>query len=194
VLPQREKIEGYEPIFTGVDLKNWTIRDMEKSTPWHVQNGMLIEHANGPINDLVSEKPHKDFILRFDYMAVGNGISSILLRGRYNVLDKLPASPAGVWQPVEIMLIGDNVTVTVNNQVFYNKRPLSEVATEAPDSPSAEKRPLILEAGHGPVAYRNMRIRELSQFDIRMLNGQQIYSYKPLKSQTLKTPKNTKAR
>jgi hypothetical protein len=185
VLPRREKIDGFHPLFTGVDLKNWNRRDMEKDSPWNVENAMLIEQAKQSINDLVSEKPHTDFILRYEYMVAGNGSSSILLRGRYDVLDKIPAPPAGVWQSIEISLIGNEVSVTVNQQPVYQKRPLTEVAAEAPDSPSAEKSPIILQAGHGPVAYRDMRIRDLSAYDIRIMNG---------KNYSFKVPKSTKAK
>ncbi|MGZ4964790.1 MAG: ThuA domain-containing protein [Limisphaerales bacterium] len=181
-LPQREKIDGYQALFTGVDLANWNVRNLEKESPWHIDNGMLIEHANESINDLVTEKPHTDFVLRFEYMVAGNGSSSILLRGRYDVLDKIALPAPGVWQLVEIMLIGDKVSVTVNQRPVYDKQPLSEVSTEAPDSPSAEKSPLILQGGHGPVAYRNMRIRDLSPFDIRIMNGESSYFYKTAKS------------
>lgn len=185
VLPRREKIDGFQPLFTGIDLKNWNKRDMEKTSPWQVENGMLIEKAAESINDLVSEKPHTDFILRFEYMVAGNGSSSILLRGRYDVLDKIATPQPGIWQTVEIMLIGDELSLTNNNQPVYVKRALSEVASEAPDSPSAERSPIILQAGHGPVAYRNMRIRDLSAYDIRMMNGQ-TYSYKVPKGKKIR--------
>jgi hypothetical protein len=179
VPPRREQIDGFQPLFTGTDLKNWNKRDMEKTTPWKVENGMLIEKASESINDLVSEKPHTDFILRFDYMVAANGTSSMLLRGRYDVLDKIPAATVGAWQSVT--LIDNLVSLTVNHQPIYVKRALSEVATEAPDSPSAEKSPIILQAGHGPVAYRNMRIRDLTAYDIRVMNGQ-TFSFKAAKS------------
>ncbi|MDB6058758.1 MAG: hypothetical protein JWO95_2602, partial [Verrucomicrobiales bacterium] len=180
-LPQREKIDGYQPLFTGVDIANWNVRNLEKDSPWHVANGMLVEHANESINDLVTEKPHTDFVLRYEYMVAGNGASSILLRGRYDVLDKVMPAIPGIWQNVEITLIGDTVSLVVNKHPIYNKQPLSEVSSEAPDSPSAEKSPLILQGGHGPVAYRNMRIRDLSPFDVRIMNGESSYTYKAAK-------------
>lgn len=180
-VPQREKIDGYQALFTGVDLANWNVRNLEKQSPWHVANGMLIEHANESINDLVTEKPHTDFVLRYEYMVAGNGASSILLRGRYDVLDKVVPPSPGVWQKVEITLIGDKVSLVVNHHPIYDKQSLSEVSSEAPDSPSAEKSPLILQGGHGPVAYRNMRIRDLSPFDIRIMNGESSYTYKASK-------------
>lgn len=170
-LPQREKIENFQPLFTGVDTANWNLRNLEKMSPWQVENGMLIEHGNEPINDLVTEKPHTDFILRYEYLVAGNGDSSLLLRGRYDVLEKTEAPTPGVWQSVDIMLIGDKVSLILNNYPVYDNEPLADVSSEAPDSPSAEKSPLILQAGHGPVAYRNMRIRDLSAFDIRQMNG-----------------------
>jgi uncharacterized protein len=190
-VPRREAIDNFQPLFTGIDLQNWSVRNLEKKNPWHVENGMLIEHPNEAINDLVSEKPHTDFILRFDYMVSGNGASSILLRGRQDVLDKIANPLPGVWNSVEIKLIGDEVSLTMNNHQIYDKKPLSEVGTEMPDSPSAEKSPLILQGGHGPVAYRNMRIRDLSPFDIRQMNGG-AYSYKAPKAG--KSPKAQKAK
>jgi hypothetical protein len=83
-------------------------------------------------------------------------------------------------------LIGDEVSLMVNTTQVYDKRALSEVSTEAPDSPSAEKSPIILQGGHGPIAYRNMRIRDLSGYDIRQLNGQGNYSYKVPKNKAKK--------
>jgi uncharacterized protein len=186
ILPQRERIDGFQPLFNGVDLKNWAVRNTEKPNPWHTADGMLIDSAAEPINDLVSEKPHTDFILRFDYMVAGKGSSSMLLRGKYDVLDKVANPLPGVWQSVSITLIGDEVSLMVNTTQVYDKRALSEVSTEAPDSPSAEKSPIILQGGHGPIAYRNMRIRDLSGYDIRQLNGQGNYSYKVPKNKAKK--------
>ncbi len=184
-VPRREKIDGFQPLFTGTNFMNWTRRDMEKNSPWIVENGMLIEKAAGSINDLVTDKPHTNFMLSFDYMVTGGGSSSMLLRGRYDVLDKVPAPTPGVWQKVKITLIDDKVTVIVNEHPIFVKRPLTEVAAEAPDSPSAEKSPIILQSGHGPVAYRNVRIRDLSDFDIRAMNGK-TYSF-TLPKRTKKT-------
>jgi type 1 glutamine amidotransferase len=181
-LPQREKIDRFEPLFTGFDLANWNVGNLEKKNPWQIANGMLIEQANNASNDLVTEKPHTDFILRYEYMVAGNGASSILLRGRYDVLDKVSPPVPGVWQKVEVMLIGDKVSLAVNNHPVYDKEPLTEVSAEAPDSASAEKSPLILQGGHGPIAYRNVRIRDLSPFDIRQMNGETIYTFKTAKS------------
>jgi hypothetical protein len=181
-LPQREKIDGYQPLFTGVDLANWNLRNLEKKSPWHVADGMLIEAANETINDLVTEKPHTDFILRYEYMVSGNGSSSVLLRGHYDILDKVALPAPGVWQNVEIMLIADRVSLIVNNQPIYDKRSLSEVGAEALDYEPTEKSPIILQGGHGPVAYRNMRVRDLSPFDIRTMNGDNLYSFKAPKA------------
>ena len=68
--------------------------------------------------------------------------------------------PAGQWNDEEIMCRGRHVTVTLNGQVIHEdvelKWPTGHAWRTKKEVPRG---PLFLQGDHGPVAYRNVRVR-----------------------------------
>jgi len=178
----KEKKQGFRPLFNARDLAGWHVRT-EGRTPWTVQNGMLVMGKGG--SDLITDEKFGDFILRYDYMIPKGGNSGVYLRGRYEIqiLDdfetkqpdihgngsvygliapsQFASRPAGEWQSVEAKLVGKNLTVVLNGIKIIDNQPLPGPTAGALDDKVDEPGPIMLQGDHGPVAYRNIRIKPL---------------------------------
>lgn len=84
------------------------------------------------------------------------------------------AKPAGEWQTLDILFRAPRfdgagnkledavfVQVTLNGQVVQQNTPLTGPTRAASFSDEAPNGPLMLQGDHGPVAYRNIRLRDL---------------------------------
>jgi hypothetical protein len=172
--------QGFKPLFNGKDLSGWKLRK-QGPNGWSVQDGVLVNKA--PSTDLVTEKEYENFQIRYDYRSYGN--SGVGLRGRYEIqiddsfgkpvskqangaiYSQLEPSqnvskPRGEWQTIDATIVGDRITVihngvkTVDN--FQLKQP---TGIQYGDKLEKEAGPIILQGDHGPVDFRNIRIREL---------------------------------
>ena len=113
----------------------WGVQHATRPMNWSVEDGMMVNVKGA--NNLVSKQTFSDFKLEAEYRLTAGSNSGIYLRGRYEmqVLDdagkdtaitghmsiygrKAPdvnaSLPAGEWQKVEIILVGNHVTVTLN--------------------------------------------------------------------------------
>lgn len=178
-----EKKQGFRALFDGVSLKGWHPR-REGATPWTVQNGMLVMGKGGA--DLISDAEFKDFVIRYEYMVPKGGNSGLYLRGRYEiqVLDDFESRkrdihgngsvyglitpglfasrPAGEWQSVEATIVGQSVSVVLNGIRIIDNQVLPSVTGGALDGNMDVPGPIMLQGDHGPIAYRNIRIKVLS--------------------------------
>ncbi len=179
---KKEKKEGFRALFNAKDLTGWHPRH-EGATPWTVQNGMLVIGKGG--TDLITDEKFGNFILRYEYMIPKGGNSGVYLRGRYEiqVLDdfetKAPdihgngsiygviapsqfaSKASGEWQTVEAKLVGNKVTVILNGVKIIDNKEISGPTGGALDDKVNEPGPIMLQGDHGPVAYRNIRIKVL---------------------------------
>ena len=135
--------------------------------------------------DLISNKSFKNFVLRYEYRIPKGGNSGVYLRGRYEVqiLDdfdrktpdihgngsiygkiapsKFASRAPGEWQTGVVTLIGTKVTVIMNGQTIIDQATIDGVTGAALDDKVNEPGPIMLQGDHGPVEYRNVRIKEL---------------------------------
>jgi len=177
-----DRKQGFRPLFDGVSLDGWHARD-EGRTPWTVQNGMLVMGHGGA--DLISNRQFRNFVIRYDYQVPKGGNSGVYLRGRYEiqVLDDYdsktadihgngsvygaikPSSfasrPAGEWQTVEATMIGDRITVVLNGVTIVDNQAVTGVTGGAIDGNTEVPGPIMLQGDHGPIAYRNIRVKTL---------------------------------
>lgn len=171
---------GFVPIFNGKDLTGWKLR-RNGPNGWSVQDGVLINRP--PSVDLVSEKHYLDFELKYEYRQYGN--SGVGLRGRYEIaiddsFGKPPTrtsdgalygqvAPAqnvgkarGEWQTIHAIVRGDRLTVIHNGVKTLDNVPLTRpTGIQYGDRYENEAGPIILQGDHGPVDFRNLRIKEL---------------------------------
>lgn len=135
--------------------------------------------------DLVTEKQYWNFTVRYEYMIPEGSNSGFYLRGRHEIqiLDDAKSGspspggngsiynhtaasrnvsrPAGEWQTVEATMIGDRVTVILNGVKIIDNVVVERATGSELDINVNEPGSLFLQGDHGPVAFRNMRIKEL---------------------------------
>ena len=132
-------------------------------------------------NNLVSKQKFDNFKIHCEYKLEAKSNSGIYLRGRYElqVLDdfgKEPEShghmaiysrvapavnaskPAGEWQVMEAVIIGNRVTVTLNGKTVHNNAILAGITGGALDSNEAAPGPIMIQGDHGKVWFRKVTV------------------------------------
>lgn len=137
--------------------------------------------------DLVTDRKFWNFTVRYDYMIPEGSNSGFYLRGRHEIqiLDDAKSGkpspggngsiyqhtaasrnvsrPAGEWQTVEATMIGDRVTVYLNGVKVIDNAVVERATGSELDINVNEPGSLFLQGDHGPVAFRNLRIKELKK-------------------------------
>jgi len=135
--------------------------------------------------DLVTDKQYWNFTVRYDYQIPEGSNSGFYLRGRHEIqiLDdsrsgrpspggngsiyqhttasRNVSRPAGEWQTVEATMIDDRVTVILNGVKIIHNAVVDRATGSELDINVNEPGSLFLQGDHGPVAFRNLRIKEL---------------------------------
>ena len=158
-------------------------RDPEGENKWFVEDGALTntEHAN----DIATVDEWKDFELKLEYKIVPGGNSGVYLRGRLEVqvLDSynetevgtgsdgavyglLPplvkaSKPAGEWNQLEVVLVGNRLTAKLNGQLIHDDREIVDLTGGALPGGIEDPGPLMLQGDHGKVWYRNIELRPI---------------------------------
>ncbi|MCL5098596.1 MAG: ThuA domain-containing protein [Candidatus Omnitrophica bacterium] len=184
----RERREGFEPLFDGVDLSGWHLRHADGRDSWSVQDGMLVNQVTKDEHgtDLVSDRKFKDFTVRYEYMIPKGANSGFYLRGRYEIqiLDDYPghslsptsdgsfynfAAPSsfasrepGRWNQVEATIRGNRATVILNHVKIHDDVELTRPTGGQLDNDVDQPGPIFLQGDHGCVAFRNIRIKGLN--------------------------------
>jgi hypothetical protein len=78
-LDDKEKADGFAPLFNGKDLTGWKNYDAKKSDLWAVENGTIVCLGEGG-GWLGTEKGYADFVLRLEYRLSPGGNSGVYLR------------------------------------------------------------------------------------------------------------------
>lgn len=182
-ITKAEEKDGFMPLFNGKDTTGWHARN-EGRTPWTAEYGMLVMGRGGA--DIITDEKFGDFVLRCEYMIPKGGNSGIYLRGRYEIQvaddfdgksptlhgngsiyakiapSQFASKPAGEWNIMEATLVGNNVTLILNGVKIMDSQPIDGVTGGALDDKVSEPGPIMLQGDHGPVAYRNIRIKSLT--------------------------------
>ncbi len=170
-------------LFNGKDLTGWRMRHEDREHKWVVHDGILDNTGRGV--DIITEDEFGDFELHIEYLVPKDSNSGIYLRGRYElqILDSLgktysyPAEngalynqkhvdveaskPAGEWQTIDITLKGMVLTVVLNGKTIHDNVTIEGPTGGQLGDDNPPKGPLMLQGDHGPVQFRNIRIREL---------------------------------
>lgn len=172
--------EEFELLFTGKDLDNW-ISDPNAIAHWIVKNGEL--HADGKGSNLVTERNYRDFELLVDWSAEPGSSGGVFVRGRpkvamvdpsmnvtgsgglvFNKKDNRPAlkadNAAGEWNSFRIRVVGERVTVHLNDQVVVDDVVMENAYDFSRKLPFFG--PIELEA-KGPIRFKNIYIRTLKR-------------------------------
>lgn len=174
--------EGWIELFNGKDLTGWRMRHPDREHKWVVHEGILENTSRGV--DIITEREFGDFELYIEYLVPKDSNSGIYLRGQYEIqiLDSLgkeysypcengalynqkspdaeASKPAGEWQTVDITLKGMTLNVTLNGKKIHKNVTIKGPTGGHLVDLNPLKGPLMLQGDHGPVMFRNIRIRE----------------------------------
>jgi uncharacterized protein len=186
-LSEAEQKEGFKPLFNGVNLEGWRLRNPSGKASWEAQNGMLVnelgkdEHGT----DLVSEDRYWNFVVRYEYIIPKGSNSGFYLRGRHEIQiyddysegkatstgnasfynfaapSQFTSRPPGQWNQVEVTLVGNRVSVVHNGVKVHDNLLLDRPTGGELDGNVNAPGPFLLQGDHGAVAFRNVRIKPL---------------------------------
>ncbi len=179
-----KKFHDASPIelFNGKGLTGWFLLHPEKQKTWTVDNGVLKNEPDA--SDIVTNEKFWNFKLHVEFRVGPKSNSGIGLRGRYEVqiyddygkppslhgngalysriVPVLNASrPAGAWQTFDITLIGNEVTVVLNQAKIIDRKEIEGLTAIASDPNEAEPGPIQIQGDHGSVEFRKITLTPL---------------------------------
>lgn len=168
--------------------------DEEMRAHWKVVDGVLSYDGKG--NSISTGRDYEDFEMIVDWKIEANGDSGIYLRGTPQVQiwdnkeigsgglynnEKNPSkplvfadNPVGQWNRFFIRLIGDRVTVYLNDKLVVNKTILENYWDRS--QPLFPSGPIELQHHNSPLWFRNIFIREIPRGDgwKKLFNGKDL--------------------
>ena len=173
--------DGFTALFNGKDFTGWNLSE-KNAEHWKVVDGVIKYDGKG--GSLPTEKEYADFELYVDWKIEKGGDSGIYLRGkpqvqiwdidsrkegsgglwnnkRTHVGEKplVPAdNPVGEWNTFKIKLVGDKVTVHLNDKLVVDNAPMEPLKK---GDGIIEKGPILLQHHGNPLQFRNVFIKPL---------------------------------
>ena len=167
-------------LFDGKSLDAWGVQHQQRGMNWVVENGVMMSPEKEG-NNLVSKQTFKDFKIEAEYAIAPGSNGGIYLRGRYEMqlLDDFgkdtnaqghmaiygrtpPATnaskPAGEWQTVEIIVVGNRVTATLNGKKVHDNAVIEGVTGGTLDANETAPGPIMLQGDHGKVWFRKVTV------------------------------------
>lgn len=186
-LGSEEQAEGFRPLFDGTNLDGWKLRQADGHQSWSARDGMLVNDVShhGEGTDLVTTEKFRDFTVRYEYKIPKGSNSGFYLRGRHEIqilddydvghptkggngaiydqvaVSQFVSRKPGEWQTVEATMKGDRVTVILNGVKVHDNVKVDRPTGGELDGNVNEPGPILLQADHGPVTFRNIRIKTL---------------------------------
>lgn len=171
-------------LFDGKSLDAWDIQHKTRPIKWTVVDGVMVNEPP-QANNLISKQTFKDFKIVAEYKLDKDSNSGIYIRGRYElqVLDDFgkPANknshmsiygwtppslnaskPAGEWQTMEAVVVGNKVTISLNGQKVHDNATLEAITGGALDANETEPGPIMLQGDHGKVWYRKVTVTPIT--------------------------------
>jgi hypothetical protein len=168
---------GFTALFNGKDLTGWKV-DKTQAQSWKVEDGTIHYTGKGGRN-LATAKDYKNFELWVDWKITPKGDSGIYLRGQPQVQiwdnpegsgtlwnnpkdtpGRLPLVVAdrkpGEWNTFYIKMVGDKVTVKLNDKVVVDNAKFIPLGKAPPATG-----PIELQVHGTPLWFRNVFVKEL---------------------------------
>jgi hypothetical protein len=166
-------------LFDGKSLDAFLPQSGDKISNWTIENGAATNAP--PASNLVSKQKFKDFRIQAEYKLAEGSNSGIYLRGRYElqVLDDFgkpteshghmaiyawtpplvnASKPAGEWQTMEAVIVGNRVTATLNGQKVHDNAEIQAITGGALDADEAAPGPILLQGDHAKVWFRKVTV------------------------------------
>ncbi len=166
-------------LFDGTSLDAFGVQHADRPLNWAVTDGLLVNTP--PSNNLVSKQKFADFKVELEYRLEATSNSGLYLRGRYELqlLDDFgkptqilghasvygravpmvnASKPAGDWQQLTAVLVGDRVTVTLNGQKLHDNVAVGGITGGALDNAELTPGPIMIQGDHSKVAIRKLTV------------------------------------
>ena len=163
--------------------------DDEMRAHWSAKDGTV--YFDGKGSHLVAMRNYDDFEMLLDWKMVANGDSGLYLRGNPQVQIWDPAmwlvgsgglynnsksspnpltradNPIGEWNQFRIKMVGDKVSVWLNDQIVVDKQALENfwAKKRGADEPLPASEQLELQAHGNEMWFKNLFIRDIAQGD-----------------------------
>ena len=163
----------------GVGLEVWTGQTSARPGGWKVVDGIFANEP--PTYNPVSKEKFKDFKIETEFKLDENQNSGLYLRGRYELqlaLGSGPAAtagrqglvsiygwkapdvyagkPAGEWQTLDAVVVGNRITATLNGQRVHDNAILPAMTGGALDNDEFAPGPIMIQGDHSRVSFRKL--------------------------------------
>lgn len=165
-------------LFDGKSMDAWGVQHTKNPMNWSVADGVM-SSAEKQGNNLVSKQTFKDFKIEAEYAIAKGSNGGIYARGRYELqlLDDaeqpltpqshmaiygrtppavMASKPAGEWQTMEAIVVGNRVTLTLNGKKVHDNAVIEGITGGALDANEQEPGPIMLQGDHGKVSFRKV--------------------------------------
>jgi hypothetical protein len=152
---------------------------------WRAEEGAITNEKGS--NNLVSKEKFLNFRLQAEYKLAQGSNSGIYLRGRYEIqvfddagregaprntdhaaiYGRTPASvyaskPPDEWQTLDIILVANRVTVTLNGQRVHDNAVIEGVTGGALDNAEASPGPVMVQGDHSRIWIRKLVVTPIT--------------------------------
>jgi hypothetical protein len=172
-------------LFDGKTMDAWGVQHKQNPVNWAVADGVM-SSAEKQGNNLVSKQTFKDFKIEAEYAIAAGSNGGIYVRGRYELqmLDDagqpltpqshmaiygrtppavMASKPAGEWQTMEAIVVGNRVTVTLNGKRVHDNAVIEGITGGALDANELEAGPIMLQGDHGKVMFRKVIVTPITK-------------------------------
>jgi len=174
-------------LFDGASLAAFRGQQGTALRGWSVVDGIAVNEPKA--DNLVSNDTFFNFSIEAEYRLGPKSNSGIYLRGRYElqVLDDFndtstrrdlthmaiygrtapmvkASRPAGEWQQMRAVLVGNRVTVTLNGQRVHDNAPIPGITGGALDANELTPGPIMIQGDHTGVWLRRVVVTPITRF------------------------------
>ena len=170
-------------LFDGKSFAAFDTQPSNYEVKWAVEDGVLTNTP--PTRNLLSKQKFWNFRLQAEYKLTEKSNSGIYLRGRYEmqVLDDYgtppekhghmaiyawtpplvnASKPAGEWQTVDIVIVGNRVTATLNGQKVHDNAEIQAITGGALDADETAPGPILIQGDHTKVWFKKITVTPIN--------------------------------
>ena len=170
-------------LFDGKSFAAFDTQPSDYPNTWTVEDGILTNAP--PTRNLMSKQKFWNFRLQAEYKLTEKSNSGIYLRGRYEmqVLDDYgtppekhghmaiyawvpplvnASKPAGEWQTVDIVIVGNRVTATLNGKKVHDNAEIQAITGGALDADELNPGPILIQGDHTKVWFKKITVTPIN--------------------------------